>query len=226
MSFSSFHNPNLLDPNASSHERVPSLPGITRAFPNAPLEKPEYYAMSMLNHHMHRSDGKRLAFLFGIFEAKDLYDKQYMDNEIASGNPYLRLATKDEVSVYNMRIDPRGTMQREMTPEIEARVKSELEASLRAELEKKLNSIGVVLTDEQKAMMAGAPIEKPVVTQPPVTTTSETAISGTDKLTSMKNRLQDGIKTEGATVLSSGSVPFSASITGSDKTTNFTEEKK
>ena len=52
-----------------------------------------------------------------------------------------------------MRIDPRGTMERQMRPAMEAEIREELQAALHREMMEKLNSVGIILTDDQKAKL-------------------------------------------------------------------------
>ena len=99
-------NPLLLNPQASYQGVVPPVAGFTAPYPIKLQDKGEFYAMTMANHHMHRADGKRLSFPFGIFETADVYDIDYLNKEIAAGNPYLRHATEAEVLVHKMRTDP------------------------------------------------------------------------------------------------------------------------
>jgi hypothetical protein len=130
-----------------------------------------------------------------------------LNAEISSGNPYLRVATTEEINNYRMKVDPKGTMAREMTPGIEAKVRAELEITLRAEMEKKLNTVGIVLTDEQREVF-----QKLVV--PPLDPLDDAKkLASTDVVSRLSGAFTGGIKSGSGTIL--------GGVAGTDKTTNF-----
>lgn len=135
-------NPNLLNPNDPGGNRVSPVVGHTPAFPIKFQEQERHYVCTVPNHHMHRKDGKRLAFVHGFLTTRDIFDIQYLDEEIANGNPYIRVATEDEVHSYSMRMNPRKVISEEIRPDVEAQVRNEFTA--------KLLALGIPLTDEQR----------------------------------------------------------------------------
>lgn len=223
-----FYNPNLLNPNASTTQQVPGLPGITKPFPVIDTGEPEYFVCTMLNHHMHRTDGKRLAFVFGVLKTSDHFDIEYMRNEIHTGNSFLRLATPQEINNYNMRMDPRGTMQKELTPAIEARVRTELEVELRQSMEERLSSLGIVLSDEQKQKLHEAEETKNSANDlgTGAGTSDESKLLGSDSLAALRNRLGAGVSTGTGTMFAgnTGGASILGGISGTDKTVNTAQE--
>jgi hypothetical protein len=129
-------NPMLLDPGRppSESQHVPSPNYITKPYPIVKGNM-KYYTCTERNASMHRPDGKKIAFIFMIAATDDVYDQQYLEHEIATGNQFLRHATPDEVDAYKMRIDPRGTIRQQVKSELEISMRAELEAKIRAELE-------------------------------------------------------------------------------------------
>jgi hypothetical protein len=234
-------NPYLLNPMNTGQQQVPQAPsfaGMTRAFPVTLRKDPKYYHCTMLNHHMHRSDGKRLAFIFGICETRDEYDIQYLDYEIANNNPFILPATSQQIAIYQMRVDPRGTMIREVTPEIEARVKQELEIELKNSIREKMNTVGITLTDEQKEVlmriMGGDsventdPVEENVGPATPTMTDAE-KLARTDALNKLRGDFGGALSSGKDKVILTSSQQASlqqSSIVGSDRTTAGVATKK
>lgn len=215
-------NPNLLDPTSLTSDRVSPLAGMTKPLPVRllPEDQTAYFVCTMLNHHMHRTDGKRLAFVFGTLATRDLYDIQYINDEISAGNPFVREATSQEIRSYSMRVDPKGTLAKEITPEIEQRVRTELEVSLRSSWEKQLNSIGVTLTAEQletMKQMAHTQVEEQAAQEE---SKDPGKIASLDALSRLRANFEGGIKTGTGTLLMGQGLQQS-SIGGSDKTVNF-----
>lgn len=233
-------NPYLLNPMNTGQQQVPQAPsfaGMTRAFPVTLRKDPKYYHCTMLNHHMHRSDGKRLAFIFGICETRDEYDIQYLDHEIANSNPFILPATSQQIAIYQMRVDPRGTMIREVTPEIEARVKQELEIELKNSIREKMNTVGISLTDEQKEVLMRIMDSK----QPDHTEAEEShqsaastpmtdaeKLARTDALNKLRGDFGGALNSGKDKVIltSSQSTLQQSSIVGSDRTTAGVATKK
>lgn len=144
-------NPMLLNPSSPSGQRVEPLQRKTGDLAPQPFDSDTptaYYACTVLNHHMHRTDGKRLGFVFGIFETRDWQDVKYLNEEIdLHQNPFIRRASDEEIKTYKMKRDPRGTIVEEIAPEIAEQTKQQLQDVLAA----RMNSMG--LSDEQKQML-------------------------------------------------------------------------
>lgn len=223
-----FSNPNLLNPLNPQGQTVPTLPGITKPFPVTMLAEAKNYICTMLNHHMHRTDGKRLAFTFGHLETKDAHDIEYLDSEINSGNnPFIRRATPEEVNAFHMRVDPRGTMEKQLTPEIEDRVRAELQIELQKSFEEKLRSVGVQFTEEQMQKFLGNENPGAEATSTTTATTDDPSkIAGLDAIQRLRTNLSTGVQTGTATIYpsSAGGASVLGGIVGSDKTTNFAAE--
>jgi hypothetical protein len=108
--------PNVLNPGASSLA-VPRLVAITEPMPNT--EAPHvYFHCSHSTASFHRQDGKKLPFLNHFYKATFAEDVAYLDNEIRTGNPYIRRATEDEVSHARLLEDPLGTVKDQLKKEL------------------------------------------------------------------------------------------------------------
>jgi hypothetical protein len=171
---------------------------------------------------MIRTDGKKLAFVFGILSTNDVYDIQYLDAEIKFGNPYVRKASKEEVDFYQMKIDPRGTMEKQLTPEIESRVRVELEVELRKQLEKKLSVLGTDLTQEQKDIFLKL-MDQPVPEEQ--LNRDAKSIAQTDALQRLRAASQEGVRSGTGTVRvntagTTQDVPSLKGIVGTDRLPN------
>jgi hypothetical protein len=118
----------------------------------------------------------------------------YMDHEIGFGTPFIRHATPEEIHIYKMRIDPKGTMTREITPEIEQRVRVELTAELTEAILHKLSSVGIQLTEEQTKAL------KPKSDTPEEVTHDEANLKAVDAMERIKAKLGKGITTKSGTV--------------------------
>ena len=221
MSFSQSGLNSILDPGSPMAQldytgvpRVPGravVPGQTETFPLVFLKDGEesfYYTCTMPNHHMHRQDGKRLAFVFGVLETRDCYDIRYMETEIAAKTPFIRKSTEEEVHSYRMRVDPKGAMRKALTPEIEAQVANELTGKLQTALLGRLTGLGIVLTPEQKAeLLEDAPVSV-------ATVTDDTAkLTAADVLARLRS---DGVET----IQSGTGVVSLQGIVGTDKLPN------
>ena len=115
------------DPNATRTNRVTPQ---QQPLPARPTKVVKYYFCTRLHHQMHRTDGKTLRFDWGVYRTNDYFDQQYLDEEIFRGNDYVREATQEEINAYNMRVDPKGSITREVTPLIRQAFKEELRAKL------------------------------------------------------------------------------------------------
>jgi len=184
----------LLNPNNTQMEVVQPIAARTNAFPVETVEDKYYYACTMLNHHMHRTDGKRLGFQFGIFVTQDKYDIEYLEKEIVAGNIYVTRATKDQIANYRMKTDPQAMMTEELSPKIEAELREKLDSELRAKMKERLTSIGVTLTTDQfEALVAKTSSESSIAS----TATDESKLASTAKDARMEalQRLQTGTAT-------------------------------
>lgn len=201
----------------------PPPPNMVQPLPLLFLDRAENYVCTLVNHHMHRADGKRLFFNNGHLETTDYHDVNYLNNEINTGNPFIRKATPLEVDAYHMTVDPRGTMLRQMTPDIEAKVRAELEVELRQEYEKRLAEAGVILTDEQKEKFEATEAMEATNVEVPFGTTDAQKLASADALARVRSRLSGGVASGSGTVYPMGDVTSSTllqgSISGSDKTT-------
>jgi hypothetical protein len=118
----------------ASGATVQPLTAHTPAEPLIDTGKVKYYALDERNGSMHRKDGTRLAFVNGVLATSLKADQDYLDGELANRHPVLRTARPDEVQVYEMKRDPKGTIAREIRPQLEAQIRAELEAKIRKEL--------------------------------------------------------------------------------------------
>lgn len=207
-------NPMLLNPFTANQGTVAPIQGHTPALPVKKAKEVKYYTCTLLNHHMHRKDGKRLAFVFGILKTDDFFDQQYVDAEINGGNAFIRNSTVQEIHVYNMRVDPQGTIKAQVTPEIEAKVRVELEVELRNSFEEKLNTLGIALTEEQKVALRKDLEHQPVAGLTEEVDSSAANIAGTTLLDKLRN--SQGIQSGSGTVFPNPG-PVLQGISGSDK---------
>ncbi len=206
------------DPRMPAH---PVMPGFTPPFPPVDQEETVYVRCTVPNHHMHRKDGKRLLFVHGIYATKDIYDIQYLQEEMQARNPYIREATKEEVQTYKMITDPRGTIQAELRPVMEEEIKEQLQKELHATLEARLNSAGVVLTDDQKEKLFQQEFaeEQQQEADALAGQSDQDRIAGTDALARLRANFGGGIKSGSGTIIGEGSpAPGTlGGITGTDK---------
>lgn len=128
MSDQMLSNPDLLLPGQDpSKPAVPAMATITQALPSTPTDTIKWYICTVNNASFHRTDGKKLAFLFNILPTDDKYDQEYLDKEIDYRNPYVRYATTEEIQIYKMRTNPREVIEAEVRADIEAEVRKEYE---------------------------------------------------------------------------------------------------
>jgi hypothetical protein len=123
------------------------------------LKTPEYFFSALGNSSMHRQDGKRIGFMFGIYEAVTVEDAKYLTDEVNSGNPYVHFATADQVNTWKMRRDPKGTMTKSIRQEMEPQLRQELDTKIRAEIAAKLargDSIESIIGEAQTAQAESA----------------------------------------------------------------------
>lgn len=98
------------------------------------VKEMRYFVCSNPVASMHRPDGKKLAFVGGVFATNIQQDINYIEAEIEDGHPMIRPASEAEVHSFRMRIDPRGTMEEELRPKLEAEIRASLEVEIRAKL--------------------------------------------------------------------------------------------
>lgn len=185
-------HPDFAAPGDSTGFSVAALPSMTSPLPIVKATEVLYYICTIPAASMHRTDGKRLAFRFGVYETGDLEDQKYLNNELSKNIPYLRMATAEEVREYKMRIDPRGTMRSEITEELEESMRERLEAQIIANLRTRGIDVDAL------------------------------ALGGVDGNTAALDRLAAGIKTGTATIITSSgnaaaSTLMQSSIVGTDK---------
>jgi len=92
--------------------------------PTAPLPtkhtgKEKYYFCGIPNVSIHRTDGKRIGFVFQVYKTDIEADIKFLDAEIAEGHPDIRYATDEEIRNYEFHRDPRGTMKKEVAADLE-----------------------------------------------------------------------------------------------------------
>jgi hypothetical protein len=112
------------------HNSVPPVAAMTEQYPVVKVKETRYYVCTVSSASMNRKDGKKLAFVNGIYKTDDKYDIEYLDAEIDAGNNYLREASTDEIKSEHMRVDPVGTMRADMEPTL----RRELEEKIRREM--------------------------------------------------------------------------------------------
>lgn len=128
-------DPNLLPPG-QTNTGVPALATITKPMPTVTVE-PSFYVCTVQSASLHRPDGKKIPFVHGVAKVEIEADKNYIEQEIANGNSFLRAASVDEINEYNMRIDPQGTIANNLRPALEANIRADLEAQIMEQLKAK-----------------------------------------------------------------------------------------
>lgn len=176
--------------------QVPALAAITRPLGMTKLAEARCYICTVQSASTHRRDGKKLPFVHGFMRTDIKQDIEHMEHEIEEGNQYFRHATALEIEEYDMRTDPRGTLRKNITLELEDKIRAEvtadMEATMRAELELKIR------TEMQQA--SGA---KPAGIKPDASPKSEAQeqklpevtdaekLAGSDRLSQLKASRQD-----------------------------------
>ena len=211
-------NPLLLPAGENpSRLTVPPIQGHTPAYPVALKKEMNYYVCSLPNHNMHRKDGKKLAFIHNVLATQDLYDIAYVEDEIANGNPHITQANQAQVTEYKMRTNPRGAITEELRPK--------LEEEIRDEFDMKLRTLGVQLTDEQRAVLYNNPGTK-VESQLSVTDAEKILGStGVDTLAKKEEPIRTGTGVLEA-MRNMASTSFQSAVVGSDKTVNSAESNQ
>jgi hypothetical protein len=183
--------------------RVEPIQAYTPADPVVIVEK-KWYICTVANASLHRKDGTRVGFVSGFLETDVQATQSYLDGEIISGNPFIRLATRQEVQDAKMRINPRETIRQQ--------VREELEAELRIKLEREIKE------------KLGIPIDYPDIplgAVPEGTANTETSIDdeqrvqGSDGIAALKERMSR-VKVPGATVIMRSEAPHLQGIGNSN----------
>lgn len=222
------NNPFLLNPHTmadigpTAALAAAQARAITAPLPMLKMNELKHYVCLIKNHQMHRTDGAVIHFLAG-HHATDMYHTaNYLDNEIAHGNQFVRAATDEEIRIYNMRRDPTGTIRSELAPQMEAEIRNRLELELQMVMAAKMDDIGVTLTDEQKAQLAelfAYRREDAATVQVPVDSDAA-KIAQTDALSRLR-ATTTGVKTGTGTVFIPSSAPNAlGGISGTDKMAN------
>lgn len=160
-------DPNLLPAGVSPQDAAAVHP-LQAKTPEIPLEfASEYraYVCTVSSGSMFRKDGKKIPFVLGVCYTNIKGDIDYLEQEIASGNSYIRVATKEEVEAYHMRINPRETIRSQVLAQEVPAIKEALRAELLEELKTKGVDVSKFL--QEQAAEATAPA------------TDETKIQGT-----------------------------------------------
>lgn len=110
-------SPDLL-PTSADQMAVPALVAITRPMNNTQQTEFAYFHCSIAVASMHRPDGKKLPFLQHILKTNIREDIAYLDNEISSGNQYIRRATAEEVQRAQIMEDPLGAVRKAVVKEL------------------------------------------------------------------------------------------------------------
>lgn len=141
---SSSFNPDLgsvENPTLRPHVPAPARfkTDVASSTPTPPIvmEKEEkYYVSQVPNASLHTPDGTRITFVHGFFRTSIKHIKSYLERELELGfiNSYVREATPEEIYAANMRLDPRGTVTKEVRAQLEPVMRKELEAEILAEL--------------------------------------------------------------------------------------------
>lgn len=133
---------------------VRPLKTLTPSQPTTYLPQKRAYKCHVRNASMHREDGKRMAFTgpHNILITDIKEDVEFLETELHHQNPYIRRATKEEVSDHLMALNPKKFMREqvrsEMTPQIRQQIEHEERARLEAEITARVkNQYGINDTD-------------------------------------------------------------------------------
>lgn len=134
--------------------QVPSLTALQTTPRIGNTKQPEFvvFVGSLQNASFFRPDGKKLAFVKGLFKTQIVEDIQYLDNEIDNGNPYVKRANKEEIEAAEALFDPLGSLRKR----VEKDVGEELYKQLREKLSAKL---GIDASQIDSAMTNPAPVD-------------------------------------------------------------------
>lgn len=123
-------NPDLL--SAGGQPTVAPIHAITKPMGNTKQEEAMYFHCTMPTASFHREDGKKLPFLHHFLKTNVKEDIAYLLREIENGNPYIRLATADEVDHAKLMEDPLGTVREAVKNELSIEELEKLLAARRA----------------------------------------------------------------------------------------------
>jgi len=104
---------------------VQPLVALTKPMPNTPAVVAYFYC-SLPNASFVRADGKKLPFINGICKALFAEDIKYLNDEIASGNTYIRPANEMEVQAAETMEDPLKAMTKLVRPLLREELKEDL----------------------------------------------------------------------------------------------------
>jgi len=165
---SGFLNPDLGDPSKPVTEfSVPPLARITQAEPAVIMPTKKAYLCSVPNAAMFTHGAVKIVFIGGYLETDLQAVQLYLDEEIRIGNIYIKAATAEEQRAAHMRVNPEGTLERE----ISARLEVTLREKILAELAASNNSNSTVIQDRDRELIAGVDTD--------VNVAARTHISGT-----------------------------------------------
>jgi len=136
------------------HPQVPALSLLptTPKIGNTKAEEAVIFICTERSASLFRPDGKKLAFVKGLFKTQVVEDIQYLDNEIEAGNPYVKRANPEEVSAAEALFDPLGSLRKK----IEKDVGAELYAQLRVKIS---NSFGITADKIDEVKSSNAPLD-------------------------------------------------------------------
>jgi hypothetical protein len=156
--------------------------------PNIEVDETKYYTCTRLHHKMLRQDGKPIIFLYGTLGTKNKYDQEYLDNEIRDENPYVRAATLAEIDAHLMRTDYKGTLEKQLRPQIELEAQSKAKAAMKADMQKKVSEGKLNLTEAQlDALFADSDRDSSVLAGVDGIKPAEGIQSGTGRLSGITN---------------------------------------
>lgn len=153
----------VLDDSAMRSQQLAQQSGVQfRPTPLQPLirqiEK-RVFVCTMQNASMHRADGKKIPFVRGYLMTDVTADIAYLDNEIASGNTFIRAGTPDDVLNCEAIYDPLTHIKSRVLKEMEPRLREELTDQIRREFQQQIDDLkklagvdGVVTSGQQQTV--------------------------------------------------------------------------
>ena len=145
--------------------------------PTVLLDTFSYFYCDVPNASIHRPDGKRIAFLFGVCKTNNKGDIEFLTREINDLHPNITMASAAQVKDYEYRMDPRGTVRAEVTQELE----QDLRTKILAELARDGKLIaGVDIGDIKKVDRAATELanERPAMVETPLMPAAKPALGG------------------------------------------------
>lgn len=135
----------VLDDSAMRSQQLAQQSGVQfRPTPLQPLirqiEK-RVFVCTMQNASMHRADGKKIPFVRGYLMTDVTADIAYLDNEIASGNTFIRAGTPDDVLNCEAIYDPLTHIKSRVLKEMEPRLREELSDQIRREFQQQIDDL-------------------------------------------------------------------------------------